>query len=350
MNRLRALVVALLGLALVACAGHKPRREEGRAPAPAQRGERPSAETSRPQSERYHKNQDGGPDAPAIDVSKIPEPVPKAEPRSRYGNRETYSVLGRTYRLLPDARGYSERGIASWYGNKFHGYMTSSFEPYDMYAFSAAHKTLPLPSYVRVTNLDNGKSVVVRVNDRGPFHENRLIDLSYRSRGEDRRVAEGHRRGRGARDRSGASGRVAADPHRFGRAGAHRSPRAPRRRPRTRRRASICRSARSATARTPSAPPRTRRAPASTTSASSRRRSTRRTVLRVRVGPLADVDAADATDRAHRTARASARRAWRSSAERRGRYRAPGESGGGVVWPAARATIPARLARRSESE
>lgn len=179
MKRLRALVLALLGLALVACAGHKPRRDEARAPASAQRGERPSAETSRPQSERYHKDQDGGPDAPAIDVSKIPEPVPKAEPRSRYGNRETYSVLGRTYRLLPDARGYSERGIASWYGNKFHGYMTSSFEPYDMYAFSAAHKTLPLPSYVRVTNLDNGKSVVVRVNDRGPFHENRLIDLSY---------------------------------------------------------------------------------------------------------------------------------------------------------------------------
>jgi rare lipoprotein A len=176
---LRALVVALLGLALVACAGHKPRRDEGRTAPPVQRGERLPAETSRPQSERYHKNQDGGPDGPAIDVSKIPEPVPKVEPRSRYGNRESYSVLGRTYRLLPDARGYSERGIASWYGNKFHGYMTSSFEPYDMYAFSAAHKTLPLPSFVRVTNLDNGKSVVVRVNDRGPFHENRLIDLSY---------------------------------------------------------------------------------------------------------------------------------------------------------------------------
>lgn len=179
MNPLRALVVALLGFALVACAGHKPRREPERTPVPGQRGERLPAETSRPQSERYHKDQDGGPDAPAIDVSKIPEPVPKVEPLSRYGNRETYNVLGRTYRLLPEARGYSERGIASWYGNKFHGYMTSSFEPYDMYAFSAAHKTLPLPSYVRVTNLDNGKSVVVRVNDRGPFHENRLIDLSY---------------------------------------------------------------------------------------------------------------------------------------------------------------------------
>jgi rare lipoprotein A len=120
-----------------------------------------------------------GPAAPPIDVSKIPEPVPKAEPRSRFGNKETYSVLGRSYTLLPSASGYVERGIASWYGNKFHGYMTSSFETYDMYAFSAAHKTLPLPSFARVTNLDNGKSVVVRVNDRGPFHENRLIDLSY---------------------------------------------------------------------------------------------------------------------------------------------------------------------------
>ncbi len=105
--------------------------------------------------------------------------MPKGGPRSRYGKRDSYSVLGRTYRVMPDPRGYVERGIASWYGNKFHGYMTSSFEPYDMYQFSAAHKSLPLPSYARVTNLDNGKSVVVRVNDRGPFHENRLIDLSY---------------------------------------------------------------------------------------------------------------------------------------------------------------------------
>jgi rare lipoprotein A len=136
-------------------------------------------DTARPQSERYKQNDDDGPAAPPIDVSKIPEPVPKVEPRSRFGNKETYSVLGRSYTLLPSASGYVERGIASWYGNKFHGYMTSSFETYDMYAFSAAHKTLPLPSYARVTNLDNGKSVIVRVNDRGPFHENRIIDLSY---------------------------------------------------------------------------------------------------------------------------------------------------------------------------
>jgi rare lipoprotein A len=105
--------------------------------------------------------------------------VPRVEPRSRYGNKSPYTVLGKTYRVLSSARGYDERGIASWYGNKFHGYKTSSLETYDMYAFSAASTTLPLPSYARVTNLETGKSVIVRVNDRGPFHDNRLIDLSY---------------------------------------------------------------------------------------------------------------------------------------------------------------------------
>ncbi|MBS0200897.1 MAG: septal ring lytic transglycosylase RlpA family protein [Proteobacteria bacterium] len=112
------------------------------------------------------------------DVNRIPEPVVKAEPRSKRGNK-TYAVLGKSYNVLDDARGYSETGIASYYGNKFHGRQTSNAEVYDMYAFTAAHRTLPLPSYARVTNLDNGKSVVVRINDRGPFHSNRLIDLSY---------------------------------------------------------------------------------------------------------------------------------------------------------------------------
>ena len=180
MRALRPIGIVLLGSALVACAGHKPRpTPSSLPPASAPRGASLPPDTARPQSERYRQNDDNGPAAPPIDVSKIAEPVPKAEPRSRYGNKDTYSVLGQTYKLLPDASGYVERGIASWYGNKFHGYMTSSFEPYDMYAFSAAHKTLPLPSYARVTNLDNGKSVVVRINDRGPFHENRIIDLSY---------------------------------------------------------------------------------------------------------------------------------------------------------------------------
>lgn len=115
----------------------------------------------------------------AIDVSNIPEPVPRREPRAAYGNRDTYTVLGRTYRVMESAEGYVERGIASWYGYKFHGRHTSSRERYDMCAFTAAHKTLPLPTYVRVTNLENGRSVIVRVNDRGPFHEGRIIDLSY---------------------------------------------------------------------------------------------------------------------------------------------------------------------------
>ena len=112
------------------------------------------------------------------DVDLIPEPDVRAEPRSRYGNRD-YAVLGKRYRVMEAPDGYVEQGLASYYGKKFHGRRTSSLEVYDMYAFSAAHKTLPLPSFARVTNLANGKSVVVRVNDRGPFHAGRIIDLSY---------------------------------------------------------------------------------------------------------------------------------------------------------------------------
>lgn len=131
------------------------------------------------QSERYRQRADGQPRGPHVDISKLSEPVPTVEPRSRYGNKSPYTVRGKTYHVLPTAKGYEERGMASWYGNKFHGYMTSDFEKYDMYKFSAASKTLPLPSWVRVTNLKNGKSVIVRVNDRGPFVANRIIDLSY---------------------------------------------------------------------------------------------------------------------------------------------------------------------------
>ena len=121
---------------------------------------------------------DSAPDGLA-DVDAIPEPEVKDEPRSRYGNRSPYQVLGQTYSVIDDPATYDEVGLASFYGNKFHGRRTSNLEVYDMYAFSAAHKTLPLPSYARVTNLSNGKSVVVRVNDRGPFHAGRIIDLSY---------------------------------------------------------------------------------------------------------------------------------------------------------------------------
>lgn len=115
------------------------------------------------------------------DVSHIPEPEPRDELPSRYGNKSPYTVLGRTYRVMSEAaaRRYRERGEASWYGTKFHGRLTSNREPYDMYAYTGAHKSLPLPAYVRVRNLDNGRSLILRVNDRGPFHPGRIIDLSY---------------------------------------------------------------------------------------------------------------------------------------------------------------------------
>jgi rare lipoprotein A len=109
----------------------------------------------------------------------VPDAVPRPEPRSAHGNPPFYDVLGQRYFVLPSAEDYLERGVASWYGPSFHGGTTSNGEPYDMYAMTAAHKTLPLPSYARVTNLKNGKSIVVRINDRGPFVANRLIDLSY---------------------------------------------------------------------------------------------------------------------------------------------------------------------------
>jgi rare lipoprotein A len=121
------------------------------------------------------------PPTPAVppDLAAIPDAVPRAEPRSRNGNPPFYDVLGRRYAVLASAAGYVERGVASWYGPGFHGVSTSVGEPYDMYAMTAAHKTLPLPCYARVTNLLNGRSVVVRINDRGPFVANRIIDLSY---------------------------------------------------------------------------------------------------------------------------------------------------------------------------
>jgi rare lipoprotein A len=184
-------LLAAAALALAGCSGSKPRpskpgsypsgRSGGsiyRSPDGSRRGGIYD-DVSRPQSSRYRDNADSVPDGPPPDISKLVEPVPKVEPRALYGNKSPYSVLGQTYYVLPSASGYVERGIASFYGNKFHGYKTSSLEEYDMYQFTAAHKTLPLPSYARVTNLENGKSVVVRINDRGPFHDNRLIDLSY---------------------------------------------------------------------------------------------------------------------------------------------------------------------------
>ncbi|TAA44137.1 septal ring lytic transglycosylase RlpA family protein [Pseudoxanthomonas winnipegensis] len=113
------------------------------------------------------------------DVDCIAEPTIAAEPLSDYGNKSPYSVLGKNYTVLDTAADYEETGLASYYGQKFHGRKTSNHEVYDMYQFTAAHKTLPLPSFALVTNLDNGKNVIVRINDRGPFHDGRVIDLSY---------------------------------------------------------------------------------------------------------------------------------------------------------------------------
>jgi rare lipoprotein A len=185
MRLARVALVLAAGLLLAACGGHrtKPAHRDGHSrtspssPSRTSGDDRFEDDLSKPQGSRYRDGEDSVP--PPLDVSKLVEPVPKVEPRSLYGNKSPYSVRGKSYRVLPSARGYDERGIASFYGNKFHGYKTSSLETYDMYAFSAASTTLPLPSYARVTNLETGKSVIVRVNDRGPFHDNRLIDLSY---------------------------------------------------------------------------------------------------------------------------------------------------------------------------
>ncbi len=114
-----------------------------------------------------------------LTFDEIPEAVPRQEFKTLSGNPETYVIDGVTYRVMDTSDGYHEEGVASWYGGYFHGRRTSSGDVYDMYQMTAAHKSLPLPTYVRVTNLENGRSVVLRVNDRGPFVEGRIIDLSY---------------------------------------------------------------------------------------------------------------------------------------------------------------------------
>jgi len=121
---------------------------------------------------------DSGPSG-YVDVSKVKDAVPTNEPHSRMGNPASYVVRGQRYYVLDSSENFTERGRASWYGNKFHGNKTSNGEVYDMYQMTAAHKRLPLPTYVKVTNLENNRHVIVRVNDRGPFHKGRIIDLSY---------------------------------------------------------------------------------------------------------------------------------------------------------------------------
>jgi rare lipoprotein A len=154
-----ALLACALALAGCSVTAHRPAAP----PPPAAPGPAPAA----------------GVPAPPADIGAIADAVPRPEPRSAHGNPAFYDVFGQRYFVLPSAAGYLERGVASWYGPTFHGGNTSSGELYDMYGMTAAHKTLPLPSYARVTNLKNGKSVIVRINDRGPFVANRLIDLSY---------------------------------------------------------------------------------------------------------------------------------------------------------------------------
>jgi rare lipoprotein A len=125
------------------------------------------------------KEPEDGPSTTGLQAKDVADAVPVAEPLARYGNHSPYEVFGKKYYVLPSNQGYHERGTASWYGRKFHGRRTSSGEPYDMHLATAAHKTLPLPTYAEVTNLDNGKKVTVKINDRGPFKDDRLIDLSY---------------------------------------------------------------------------------------------------------------------------------------------------------------------------
>jgi rare lipoprotein A len=152
--------IAVVAVVLAACTT-APKPDS--APAPARPG--------------YYKD-DGPPDRVPVDLDAIPDAVPRAEPLHRFANRP-YSVFGREYVPATTLRPYRERGVASWYGRKFHGEKTSTGEVYDMFAMTAAHPTLPLPSYARVTNVATGQSVVVRVNDRGPFLHERIVDLSY---------------------------------------------------------------------------------------------------------------------------------------------------------------------------
>ena len=122
---------------------------------------------------------DAAPKRSPAELANIPDAVPRVEPKSELGNMKTYEVFGKRYFVLDSSDGFTQKGIASWYGPDFHGKKTSSGEIYDMYAMTAAHKTLPLPTYLEVKNLENGRKIIVRVNDRGPFHDNRIVDLSY---------------------------------------------------------------------------------------------------------------------------------------------------------------------------
>jgi peptidoglycan lytic transglycosylase len=160
---MKTLAASLLALLLAACAS-----APEKAAVPPAPEKKPGA---------YYK--DDGPGAkPPANLEAIADATPRVEPLNRFANRP-YQALGKDYVPLASVQPFRQRGMASWYGKRFHGQKTASGEPYDMYAMTAAHPVLPIPSYARVTNVRNGKSVVVRINDRGPFHGGRVIDLSY---------------------------------------------------------------------------------------------------------------------------------------------------------------------------
>lgn len=166
---IRAGVGLLVGAALVACS-HTPPRAAGNA-----------ATSATPAAKGDYVVKDGMPEyrLSEKELAMLQDAVPTEEPLSRYGNASPYSVLGETYHVMASSQGFRQNGRASWYGKKFHGQRTSSGERYDMYKMTAAHKNLPIPCYVRVTNKENGKSVIVKVNDRGPFHSDRVMDVSF---------------------------------------------------------------------------------------------------------------------------------------------------------------------------
>lgn len=165
-NKLPLIAVLFLSLGLAACSS-----------SPERTGTQTDKKNMEPNKGRYSLNNDKMPLNPP-NVDHVPNATPRYEPYSRRGNKP-YTVYGESYTVLDSGKGFSETGRASWYGEKFHGYETSNGEPYDMYGMSGAHKTLPLPSYAKITNLENNKQVIIRINDRGPFHSDRILDLSY---------------------------------------------------------------------------------------------------------------------------------------------------------------------------
>ena len=162
-------MILLLAVVLTAC--------RSSTPSPSGTATNSAANAAKPGSRYALKN-----DVPVLeplDVAKIKPVIPRVEPRTGAGNKSPYTIDGHTYTVLKSEAGYTEVGLASWYGRKFQGFLTANGEKYDMFQLSAAHTTLPIPSYAKVTNMDNGKTVVVRINDRGPFHPGRIIDMSY---------------------------------------------------------------------------------------------------------------------------------------------------------------------------